>query len=88
METAAHAEYGCTNAGLGAGGRDNKYNHITPALRELHWLPICFCAQFNVLVFTFKAINSIGPGYLKDCLLHYLPSHVLCTSERAQLVVP
>ena len=32
-----------------------RWDHITPVLRDLHWLPVRFRAQFKVLVLTFKA---------------------------------
>ena len=48
----------------GSGRRD----HITLVLKDLHWLPVRFRAQFKVLVLTFKALNSLGPAYLKERL--------------------
>ncbi|KAF7249528.1 Serine protease inhibitor Kazal-type 6 [Varanus komodoensis] len=44
-----------------------RYVHMTPVLRQLHWLPIEVRAQFKVLVMTYKALNGLGPGYLKEC---------------------
>uniref|UniRef100_A0A8D2J6W7 Reverse transcriptase domain-containing protein n=1 Tax=Varanus komodoensis TaxID=61221 RepID=A0A8D2J6W7_VARKO len=49
------------------------YSHITPVLYQLHWLPIEVWAQFKVLVITYKALNGLGPGYLKERLFPYLP---------------
>ncbi|KAF7252107.1 putative RNA-directed DNA polymerase from transposon BS [Varanus komodoensis] len=51
-----------------------RYVHMTPVLRQLHWLPIEVWAQFKVLVMTYKALNGLGPGYLKERLHPYLPS--------------
>ena len=45
-----------------------KYQHITPALAALHWLPIRFCIDFKVLMMTYKALNGLGPQYLAECL--------------------
>ena len=42
-------------AGLLAG--TSYRDHITPVLKELHWLPICFQLEFKVLVMTFKAFR-------------------------------
>ena len=33
-----------------------KFCHITPALRQLHWLPVVKRIQFKILLLTFKAI--------------------------------
>ncbi|KAF7239998.1 Pro-neuregulin-1, membrane-bound isoform [Varanus komodoensis] len=43
-----------------------RYSHITPILYQLHRLPVEVQAQFRVLVLTYKALNSLGPGYLKE----------------------
>ena len=40
--------------------------HITPVLRELHWLPVQFRIQFKFVMITFKAINGQGPMYLQE----------------------
>ncbi|KAF7247841.1 CUB and sushi domain-containing protein 1, partial [Varanus komodoensis] len=52
-----------------------RYVHMTPVLRQLHWLPIEVRAQFKVLVMTYKALNGLGPGYLKERLHPYLPTN-------------
>ena len=38
--------------------KSNKYDHITPLLRELHWLPIQQRIEFKILLITFKALNK------------------------------
>ena len=40
--------------------------HITPVLRELHWLPVQFRIQFKFIMITFKAINGQGPMYQQE----------------------
>ncbi|KAF7251766.1 Activating molecule in BECN1-regulated autophagy protein 1 [Varanus komodoensis] len=42
-------------------------------------------AQFKVLVITYKALNGLGPGYLKERLLPYLPSLPLRSPAEALL---
>ena len=37
-----------------------KMCHITPVLRELHWLPVKFRIQFKFIMITFKVINGYG----------------------------
>ncbi|KAF7249404.1 5-hydroxytryptamine receptor 4, partial [Varanus komodoensis] len=63
-------------------------SHITPVLRQLHWLPIGVQAQFKVLVMTYKALNGLGPGYLKERLRPYMPSHPLRSATDALLREP
>ncbi|KAF7240555.1 Thromboxane-A synthase [Varanus komodoensis] len=63
-------------------------SHITPVLRQLHWLPIEVQAQFKVLVMTYKALNGLGPGYLKEHLHPYVPSRPLRSAADALLREP
>ena len=55
---------------------------ITPALKSLHWLPISFRAKYKVLVITFKALQGLGPGSLRDRLPPYNPPHTLRSSGK------
>ena len=36
----------------------SKYNHITPLLMQLHWLPIAERIKFKIVLLTFKAMSS------------------------------
>ncbi|KAF7236632.1 Ectonucleotide pyrophosphatase/phosphodiesterase family member 7 [Varanus komodoensis] len=65
-----------------------RYVHMTPVLRQLHWLPIEVWVQFKVLVMTYKALNGLGPGYLKERLRPYMPAHPLRSAGEALLWKP
>ena len=39
-----------------------KYDHIIPALHNLHWLPVFYC----FLIMTFKAIYNMSPNYFSN----------------------
>ena len=43
-------------------------NHITPVLRELHWLRIHDRIIFKILFLTHKAVNNTAPEYLCDLI--------------------
>ncbi|KAF7253230.1 Calcium homeostasis modulator protein 2 [Varanus komodoensis] len=62
--------------------------HMTPVLCQLHWLPIEVRAQFKVLLMTYKALNGLGPGYLKERLHPYMPSRPLRSAGEALLREP
>ncbi|KAF7240636.1 putative RNA-directed DNA polymerase from transposon BS, partial [Varanus komodoensis] len=64
------------------------YVHMTPVLRQLHWLPIEVRAQFKVLVMTYKALNGLGPGYLHERLRPYMPDRPLRSAGEALLREP
>jgi len=46
--------------------RTNKHEHITPVLKELHWLPVEIQIAFKILVITFKCINGLALSYLAE----------------------
>ncbi|XP_053104853.1 leucine-rich repeat-containing protein 39 isoform X1 [Hemicordylus capensis] len=66
----------------------SRRDHITPVLKELHWLPICFWAKYKVLVITYKALNSLGPGFLRERLLCNEPRRPLRSSGEVRLHLP
>ena len=51
-----------------------KYDHITPGLKKLHWLPLHQRIKFKILMLTYKALNGLAPAYMQD-MLHQTPSH-------------
>ena len=60
--------------------------HITPVLKDLHWLPVRFRAQFKVLVLTFKTLNGLGPVYLKERLHPHRSARTLRSSAEGFLI--
>ena len=46
--------------------RTSKYDHITPVLKELHWLPLEQRIVFRILVHTFKGLYGKAPPYICD----------------------
>ena len=51
-----------------------KFDHITPGLKKLHWLPVYQRIKFKILTITYKTLNGHAPQYMHD-LLHHTPSH-------------
>ena len=49
-----------------------KHCHITPLLKQLHWLPIRLRIEFKILLITFKVLQGSAPKYLID-LISVLP---------------
>ena len=58
-----------------------KYDHTTPLLIQLHWLPITQRIWFKVLLLTFKAIHKLSPVYLQELISKYSPSRKLRSSD-------
>ena len=43
-----------------------KYDHITPVLKDLHWLPTRKRIEFKILLMTFKCMQGCAPIYLRE----------------------
>ena len=47
-----------------------KYDHITPVLRDLHWVPIRQRIVFKLATMVYKCQHGLCPSYLaEDCIL-------------------
>ena len=62
-----------------------KYQHISPTLAALHWLPIRFRIDFKLLTLTYKALNGLGPRYLPERLLPPSSTRVTRASQEVRL---
>ena len=52
-----------------------QHNHITPVLRELHWLKIYDRIIFKILLLTHKSVNNTIPEYLIPIIYHFIVLH-------------
>lgn len=68
--------------------RTRKFDHITPALVSLHWLPIHVRADFKVLLLTFKSLHGLAPPYLAELIVPYVPTRTLRSQNGKNLTVP
>ncbi len=64
-----------------------KIDHITPVLKDLHWLPVECRVDFKILLLTHKALHGKAPQYLAD-LLMYRERRVSRSSYQNFLDVP
>ena len=65
----------------------NKYEHITPVLKSLHWLPIRYRIEYKILLLTFKCIHGQAPQYLSELIIPYVPTRPLRSASQNLLVV-
>ena len=68
--------------------KTRKFDHITPVLASLHWLPIHVRSDFKVLLMTYKIVNGYSPSYLSDLLKSYTPTRTLRSQNTGLLSVP
>ena len=66
-----------------------RFCHITPVLRDLHWLPVSSRIEFKIMLITYKVPHDRAPIYIQEELLQlYTPSCNLRSSNRNLLVKP
>ena len=53
--------------------KTSRYCHITPILKELHWLPVQYRIQYIILTHKYKALHEQSPVYIKELLQVYRP---------------
>jgi hypothetical protein len=68
--------------------RTSRRSHMTPVLKDLHWLPVKYRVQFKILMHTYKALHEQAPGYISDMLTVYQPRRTLRSMDSVTLVVP
>ena len=65
--------------------KKRKYDHVTPLLKSLHWLPINQRIQYKINLLTFKGLHGLAPEYLSCLLVPYVPNRTLRSSARGLL---
>ena len=60
----------------------SRYEHVTPLLIQLHWLPIEQRITFKIAVITFKALHGAAPSYITDLIKPYTPGRLLRSSNQ------
>ena len=53
--------------------KKSMYDHVTPCLIDLHWLPVKYRVDFKIALLTFKCLNGLAPKYLSDLIEIYTP---------------
>ena len=66
----------------------SKFSHITPVLKDLHWLPVEQRIQFKVLLMCFKSLRGLAPPYLSELITPYVPSRALRSADNYLLDIP
>lgn len=62
--------------------RKRKFDHITPALEKLHWLPVNYRVTFKTAALVYSIKNTGQPAYLRQILQDYVPVRSLRSSSR------
>ena len=54
-----------------------KYEHITPSLIDLHWLPVEYRIIYKILLLVYKPVNGLSPSYISNLLSVCSSSYLL-----------
>ena len=57
----------------------SRFDHISPVLFQLHWLPVHFRITFQVLVITYKAVYGMAPTSINISILINIKSKSNCS---------
>ena len=64
------------------------HDSMSRALMELHWWPVDKRIEYKLLLYTYKALHGLAPGYLCKLVVPYEPRRVLRSAESNLLTVP
>ena len=65
-----------------------KSDHITPVLKDLHWLPIKYRINFKIMLLVYKSLHNLAPDYLQKIIEERCPTRTLRSSRRSLLSTP
>ena len=65
-----------------------KHDHITPVLKDLHWLPVKQRIDYKVAVLAFRHFEGTLPVYLSNTLSTYHPRRSLRSVAQKILTIP
>ena len=68
--------------------KTKKFKHITPALREIKWLPVNEHLHYRDTVMTFRCIKGLAPTYLGEPFRKRKSIHYHNTKNRKSLDIP
>jgi len=67
--------------------RSSRYEHVTPIMRDLHWLRSPECIDFKLAVLTYRCLHGLAPRYLSEYIQSVAVSNHLRSPSSSQLVI-
>ena len=68
--------------------KKRRRDHVTPLLKELHWLPVKFCCQYKIATLAYRHFEGSLPPCLSSSLCTYELSCPLRSSNENLLKIP
>jgi len=80
---------GCKTAAARLLHRSSRYEHVTPMLRDLHWLRFPERIDFKLAVLIYRRLHGLAPRYLSDYIQSVADSNCrrLRSSSSSPLVI-
>ena len=63
-------------------------SHISPILKELHWLPVHARIDFRIILFVYQSLHGTAPTYIQDLIHRHAPPRQLRSSHTNLLHIP
>ena len=63
------------------GIKKSSRKHMSPVLRDIHWLPVRRRIEFKILLVTYKALHGVGPEYIRELLVPYKSADCLRSAK-------
>lgn len=61
-------------------------DHITPVIRNLHWLPVQQRIKYKILLLTYKILNNMAPVYLSNLIEKVKPLRCLRSASNGVML--
>ena len=68
--------------------RKKRTDHITPVLRDLHWLPVDKRIEHKLLTLTYNSLHEAAPEYLQELVGRHQPQRNLRSAGQCRLRLP
>ena len=65
----------------------SKFEHIIPALQQLHWLPIRYRIQFRIMTIVYKVVHNTAPEYICTLIDLAQSKYSLCSVNGINLKI-
>ena len=64
------------------------HDSMSRALMGLHWFPVDKRIEYKLLLYTYKELRGLAPGYQCEFVVPYEPRRVLRSAESNLITVP
>ena len=78
----------CQNTAARIIPRMRKFDHITPILVDLHWLPVMYKIKYKIMLITYKALHGLAPPCISVFTVPEVQRRSLRSGSEHRLQVP